>query len=186
LPKSDQLLKVQNELKRLGEENARLKALLAQHGIAWDGPIAPDLVAVPKELAPVPPQFTIEDKIVLFRRLFRGREDVFPRRWESAKGASGYAPVCGNEWKPGMCCKPKVKCGDCAHRLLLPLTNQVFYDHLAGQHTIGVYPLLQDDTCFFLAVDFERQRCTRLDFLCRTGSGPLSQAAWRRACQLHL
>lgn len=54
-----------------------------------------------------------------------------------------------------MCCKPKVKCGNCSHRLLLPLTNQVFYDHLAGQHTIGVYPLLPDDTCLFLAVDFD-------------------------------
>ena len=173
--------------RRLEEENARLKKLLASYSICWDeGPVVP----FPSSPVPSPPasshQLTPPEKISLFRRLFRGREDVYPRRWESAKGASGYAPVCGNEWKPGMCCKPKVKCGDCAHRLLLPLTNQVFYDHLAGQHTIGVYPLLQDDTCFFLAVDFERQRCTRLDFLCRTGSGPLSQAAWRRACQLHL
>lgn len=155
MPKNNLPLNVQDELKRLHEENARFKALLAQHGIAWEGPSTSDLVAVPQELAPVPAQFTIEDKIVLFRRLFRGREDVYPRRWESVKGASGYSPVCGNEWKPGMCCKPKVKCGICAHQLLLPLTNQVFYDHLAGQHTIGVYPLLPDDTCFFLAVDFD-------------------------------
>ena len=139
LPKNDRLLNVQDELRWLHEENARLKALLAQHGIPWEGSITSDLAALPQELAPAPSHFTIEDKIVLFRRLFRGREDVYPRRWESAKGASGYSPVCGNEWKPGMCCKPKVKCGNCAHRLLLPLTNQVFYDHLAGQHTIGVY-----------------------------------------------
>jgi superfamily II DNA or RNA helicase len=155
LPKSDQPLNIQDELKRLHEENARLKELLAQHGIDWEGPITPDLVTVPQGLAPVPSHFTIEDKIALFRRLFRGREDVYPRRWESAKGTSGYSPVCGNEWKPGMCCKRKVKCGDCAHRLLLPLTNQVFYDHLTGKHTIGVYPMLPDDTCFFLAVDFD-------------------------------
>ena len=155
LPKNDHLLNVQDELRRLHEENTHLKALLAQHGIAWEGPITPDLAALPQELAPVPSHLTIEDKIVLFHQLFRGREDVYPRRWESAKGASGYAPVCGNEWKPGMCCKPKVKCGNCAHRLLLPLTNQVVSDHLAGQHTIGVYPLLPDDTCFFLAVDFD-------------------------------
>ena len=77
-PKSDKPLNVQDELKRLHEENARLKALLAQHGIVWEEPTTPDLVAVPQELAPVPSHFTIQDKIVLFRRLFRGREDVYP------------------------------------------------------------------------------------------------------------
>jgi hypothetical protein len=87
LPKNDPFLKVQDELRRLHEENARLKALLAQHGIAWEGPITSDLAAVPQELAPAPSHFTIEDKIALFRRLFRGREDVYPRRWESIKGA---------------------------------------------------------------------------------------------------
>lgn len=142
--------------RHLEEENARLKRLLTSHGICWDEiPVE----SFPSTAVPSPPtsslQLTPPEKIALFRRLFRGREDVYPRRWESAKGASGYSPVCGNEWKPGLCCKPKVKCGDCAHRLLLPLTNQVFYDHLAGQHTIGVYPLLPDDTCFFLAVDFD-------------------------------
>lgn len=86
-----------------------------------------------------------------------------------------------------MCCKPKVKCGDCAHRLLLPLTNQVFYDHLAGTHTIGVYPLLPDDTCCFLAIDFDEadwredakafmQSCTELAIaaaleISRSGNG---------------
>jgi len=66
LPKNEPFLKVQDELRRLHEENARPKALLAQHGILWEGPITPDLVAVPQELAPVPSHFTIEDKIVPF------------------------------------------------------------------------------------------------------------------------
>jgi len=153
--KNDQGLKIEDELKRLREENAHLKTLLARHGIFWTKLIDPDPLPVPQELVPIPPHNTTGDKITLFRRLFRGREDVYPRRWESAKGTSGYSPVCGNEWKPGICGKPKVKCGDCSGRLLLPVTDQVFYDHLAGKHTIGVYPLLLDDTCLFLAVDFD-------------------------------
>ena len=45
---------------------------------------------------------TIENKIALFRRLFRGRSDVFPIRWENRKtGRSGYAPACANEWRRG-------------------------------------------------------------------------------------
>ena len=96
------------------------------------------------------------EKVALFRRLFRGRTDVYPIRWESkTSGKSGYAPACANEWRAGVCEKPRIKCGDCTHRLLVPLSDAVIYDHLAGQHTVGVYPLLEDDTCHFLAVDFD-------------------------------
>jgi hypothetical protein len=128
---------------------------LTQHGIAWEKPAIPEPVSAPTESAPAPTHFTTDDKIALFRRLFRGREDVYPQRWESAKGTSGYSPACGNEWKPGVCHKPRVKCGDCNQRQLLPLTDQVIYDHLAGKQTIGVYPLLSDDSCYFLAADFD-------------------------------
>jgi len=97
-----------------------------------------------------------EEKVSLFRRLFRGRTDAYPVRWESkTTGQSGYAPACANEWRAGVCEKPRIKCGDCANRLLIPLSDAVIYDHLAGEHTVGVYPLLEDDTCYFLAVDFD-------------------------------
>jgi hypothetical protein len=155
LPKCDHALSEQDELRRLREDNARLKALLTQHGIPWEEPITPEPVLAPPEPAPVPTHFTTDGKIALFRCLFRGREDVYPQRWESAKGTSGYSPACGNEWKPGVCQKPRVKCGDCNQRQLLPLTDQVIYDHLAGKQTIGVYPLLTDDSCCFLAADFD-------------------------------
>ena len=92
----------------------------------------------------------------MFRRLFRGRTDVYPVRWEGkTSGKSGYAPACANEWRAGVCEKPRLKCGDCSHRLLVPLSDAVIYNHLAGEHTVGVYPLLEDDTCHFLAVDFD-------------------------------
>ena len=58
-----------------------------------------------------------EDKIALFRSLFRGREDVYPRRFESRKtGKKGYSPVCANEWLEGICEKPKIKCAECHAR----------------------------------------------------------------------
>lgn len=145
----------QDELRRLREENARLKDLLTQHGIAWEEPTATAPVPAPTESASAQTRFTTDDKIALFRRLFRGREDVYPQRWESTRGASGYSPACGNEWKPGICHKPRVKCGECSKRALLPVTDQVIYDHLAGKRTIGVYPLLTDDGCCFLAADFD-------------------------------
>jgi len=102
-------------------------------------------------------------KITLFRSLFRGREDVYPRRFESRKtGKSGYAPACANEWVRGICEKPRIKCAECPHRQFLPVTDEVIRWHLSGNDgdgqpfVAGVYPLLQDETCFFLAVDFDK------------------------------
>lgn len=101
------------------------------------------------------------EKIALYRSLFCGREDVFALRWQSAKtGKSGYSPACGNEWKPSVCIKPKGHCSDCKHRELLPLTDERIDRHLRGKDelgrdVIGVYPILPDDTCRFLALDFD-------------------------------
>lgn len=106
---------------------------------------------------PKPSGLSNHEKITLFRRLFRGRADVFPVRWESKKtGNSGYTPACGNEWAAGICDKPRIKCSDCGHRMLLALSDRAIYQHITGKQTIGVYPLLTDDTCHFLAVDFDQ------------------------------
>lgn len=131
-------------------ENARLIALLESHGIPWQQPAVPPAVEV--EFS----KLSTSEKVALFRRLFRGRTDVYPVRWESkTTGKSGYAPACANEWRAGVCHKPRVKCSDCDNRLLVPLSEAVIYDHLAGEHTVGVYPLLANDTCHFLVVDFD-------------------------------
>lgn len=137
-----------DELARLRAENARLIALLEAHGIAWHAP-AP--IREPSATL----SLTTDEKVALFGRLFRGRTDVYPVRWESKTGKSGYAPACANEWRPGICEKPRIKCSDCQQRQLLPLTDQVLFDHLAGRHTIGLYPLLSGDVCHLLAVDFD-------------------------------
>lgn len=66
-----------------------------------------------------------EDKIALFGALFRGREDVYPRRFESTTtGRSGYQPACANEWVRGVCGKPKTKCALCGQRKFLPSSQR--------------------------------------------------------------
>ncbi len=140
------------KLEQLQQENTRLIALLEAHGIEWRQrkPIA--LASRQQESS----RLSTAEKVALFRRLFRGRTDIYPVRWESkTTGKSGYAPACANEWRAGLCEKPRVKCGDCSNRLLIPLSDAVIYDHLAGKHIVGVYPLLEDDTCYFLAADFD-------------------------------
>jgi superfamily II DNA or RNA helicase/very-short-patch-repair endonuclease len=103
-------------------------------------------------------------KIELFRSLFRGRADVYPRRFESRKtGKAGYQPACANEWVRVVCEKPRIKCADCPNRRLLSVTDEVIRWHLSGRDhqgrnfVMGVYPMLQDETCHFLAVDFDRE-----------------------------
>jgi superfamily II DNA or RNA helicase len=97
------------------------------------------------------------EKVFLFRELFRGRMGVFPKRWVNAKkGTKGYAPACANEWLRGVCGKPRIKCGECPNQAFIPVTDQVILEHFQGRHVAGVYPLLEDDTCWFLAVDFDK------------------------------
>jgi hypothetical protein len=116
------------------------------------------------EASPVHQHSAADAKIRLFRSLFRGRDDVYPRRFESRKtGKSGYAPACGNEWVRGICEKPRIKCADCLHQRFLPMTDEVIRWHLSGSDpagqpfVAGIYPMLQDETCFFLAVDFDKE-----------------------------
>ena len=140
-------------LTELQAENARLIAILESHGIVWQSPPMP---AASAQAELEPSKLNTDEKVALFRQLFRGRADVYPIRWESkTTGKTGYSPACANEWRPGVCEKPRIKCTDCGNRQFIPLSDAVIYDHLAGEKTLGVYPLLTDDTCRFLAVDFD-------------------------------
>jgi len=106
------------------------------------------------EATPIPTSSA--DKVRLFRGLFRGREDVFPTRFVAKKtGKPGYAPACRNKFVEGVCKLPKIKCGDCSNQAFVPVDNDVVLGHLTGRHVMGVYPLLDDETCWFLAVDFD-------------------------------
>lgn len=143
------------KIKSLEEENQHLRRLLKKHGIPFaKNPDKPEQKhGTP---SPSPAEYSVEGKISIFRKLFRGRTDVYPVRWASQNGKSGYSPACANEWRTGVCAKPRIKCADCDHRRLLPVNDEVIYKHLSGEITIGVYALLPDDYCWFLAVDFDK------------------------------
>ncbi|MGN0587476.1 MAG: TOTE conflict system archaeo-eukaryotic primase domain-containing protein [Oscillospiraceae bacterium] len=69
-----------------------------------------------------------QNKINLFRSLFKGREDVYALRWYNVKTEkSGYSPVCSNKWLPGVCNMTKVKCADCNYRSYTPLDDKAIY-----------------------------------------------------------
>jgi len=145
---------------RLREENARLRQLLTEHNI----PIPPTEPAMqswvkPVEVLPLEErQERARKRIALFRSLFRGREDVYPRRWESPDSRSGYTPAAQKDWKAINRSKPEDrKKVDQKTRKFFPLTDSVIENHLLGKETIGVYPLLADETCWFLAVDFDKK-----------------------------
>jgi superfamily II DNA or RNA helicase len=96
------------------------------------------------------------EKIRLFMSLFSGRDDVYARRWENKKkGTSGYSPYCFHEWERGLCSKPKGKCSDCRNKAYATFDEKVVEDHLRGNIVAGVYPMLPDETCRFLAIDLD-------------------------------
>ena len=95
-------------------------------------------------------------KIRLFMSLFRSRDDVYAKRWENKnKGTSGYSPVCLNQWQSGVCGKPKIPCSKCENKLYAALDEDVIENHLRGNIVVGIYPMLPDETCRFLAMDFD-------------------------------
>lgn len=97
-------------------------------------------------------------KIALFRSLFHGREDVYARRWESPDGRSGYSPNTERDWRSYYAAKTEDrKRIDRETRKNIPLDDDEIHSHLAGKHTLRVYPLLLDETCWFLAVDFDKK-----------------------------
>ena len=170
----------------LEQENALLKQVLKKNGIpfpnenVFDKPSAEgksrSVCTMPRrgndgceETNDNPPsakyRLSVQEKLDLFSSLFRGRMDVFARRWYSAStGKSGYQPVCHNEWSFGLCDKKQHKCAECPNREFEPLTSEQIYRHLEGKDelardVIGLYSILEDNTCYFLCADFDDKNC---------------------------
>src|SRR5439155_2609592 len=145
------LIELENQQKAAQKRLASLRGQLAVTHSAATSRVP--LLAVGAAVIPTTPA----EKVSLFRSLFRGREEVFPTRFESKRtGKSGYAPACTNKFVPGVCELPRIKCGECPNQAFLPFNDQAILDHLQGRHVMGVYPLLSDETCWFLAVDFDK------------------------------
>lgn len=152
--------KLINECNTLRIENEELKSILRQHGIVYP---KEDLFSNKKFPAV---KLSLDEKITLFRSYFKGRDDVFARRWFSkTTERSGYQPVCINEWRRGICDKKKYKCAECPNRSFASLTDQDCYRHLEGKDengcdVIGFYVILPGNKCTFLCADFDDKNCT--------------------------
>lgn len=166
----DDLLTRYNKLLRqyevLHKENEVLRSLLKIHGVEYETRMKEDMNKPIYSLVSVPTiTLSIDERIRLFQSLFKGREDVFARRWFSKiTGKSGYQPVCINEWKQGICDKKKYRCAICPNRNFAPLTTQDMYRHLEGKDeyccdVVGLYAIMQDNNCAFLCADFDDKNC---------------------------
>src|SRR5262245_59703635 len=111
---AEEIAKEEKRLRHLEAEKedveARLRKLRAEFAALGAGPVlsleVPVLSASPIPRTPL-------EKVTVFRSLFRGRSDVYPKLWVNAKtGKKGYSPACRNEWVRGVCEKPRVKCGE--------------------------------------------------------------------------
>ena len=156
------------EVERLRKENNCLRAQLEATASKSSGKTPEDLKIVEKThceesiahnfKSVVDNSSDSPAKIHLFMSLFKGRSDVYAKRWENKnKGTSGYSPVCLNQWQAGVCKKPKNTCSKCKNKDYATLDENAIENHLRGNIVAGVYPMLQDETCHFLAVDFDEE-----------------------------
>lgn len=154
-------------LHELEEENKRLKSLLAEHGIPFEACAHDGSPVASQSSTPTASTvfLSLQEKVELFQSLFKGREDVFAQRWYSdTTKKSGYQPVCEREWNREFCDKRKYKCSECPNRKFAPLSYEHIFNHLAGKDVygrdvVGLYPMLNDNTCYFLCTDFDDKSC---------------------------
>lgn len=169
----------EKELSRVKAENKMLRDLL--------GINKSEKIEVEKFHFAITNKSSANDKIKLFRNLFKGQNGVYAIRWENKQGKSGYSPLCKNRWNKAKCNLPKIHCRECRNKDYETLSDNVLYDHLTGKKVVGIYPLLQNDCCNFLAIDFDKhdwkkdvnafyQTCKKMDVpssieISRSGNG---------------
>jgi len=114
--------------------------------------------STPQQPNPVVNNRTLTDKIALFKNYFCGRDDVYAKLWINNKtGKRGYSPVCKHEWDRALCQKPMIKCSECPNQGFLSPDESAIKQHLTGGQVMGIYPMLKNESCHFLAMDFDKE-----------------------------
>ncbi len=145
-------VEIETRLRELRQEEKRLLVELADVVASEAEKLTGPLGKPARSLTPTSP----EEKISLFEYLFVCRKEVFPKLWENYKtGKKGYSPACDNEWRSGICDKPKVKCSECPNHAFPLLEANAIRRHLEGSETLGTYAIREDGSCAFLAADFD-------------------------------
>jgi superfamily II DNA or RNA helicase len=197
-------IELNKRYQQLLNENSKLKALIDEYRSRF-GPLEKDLLKksqanfnsqqipsaeqtdnteiIHNHSSPV-------EKIKLFLSLFKGRQDVYARLWQNQAGKSGYSPVCLNEWDRELCKKPQIKCTACKNQNFVPWNAIAVNSHLRGEDVLGIYPLLNDETCYFLAIDFDgegwREDVTVLRNTCLKNNIPVAVERSRSGNGAHL
>jgi len=191
-PESKKLHELETYVRRLEAENRALRAELNKDAAAQRDsrveevsvhavPLS-DLLPKQKDHDQVKPHgssilLSPDAKIQLFQTRFAGRNDLYARRWESRDGnKKGYAPVCSNEWREGICNKPRVRCHECQHRAFEPVTDGVIRKHLTGVEVVGLYALDLQSRCRFIVADFDHEGWQDDTCACRGGLREVREA----------
>ena len=131
------------EAKRLINEINELKKLL----ISYDNQFKKNI--------------TNDEKVNIFMNYFRGRDNIYPYLSIDKKDPNKiyYMPKCANEWNKNVCNKTMgKKCNNCQYWIDKPIDKEVIRNHLFNNSPIGIYPMLEDETCYFLAFDFDDKK----------------------------
>ena len=146
----------------LEEENRILKEENKQLKLKFVAESAIEYMQVSADAAPPNHQISSDykltqssssyQKISLYLSLFKGRSDVCAKKW---KNKPGYSPYCYNDFRPGICNKPKIKCTGCSNSNFAQLNHEQLKKHLLGEIVLGLYPMTTKDTCYLLAMDFD-------------------------------
>lgn len=152
------IMALQRRIAELETEISRLRELLSQHNIHdTDSTVPPQ-----DECRIIFPEITAWHAKTLYS-FFKGRKDVYSKRNTNKDGKGVYYPVCRNFWQLGKCPRRdgvKTRCMDCENREWIPLNQRVLIRHLKGEDlkgadVVGIYPLLENETCNFLVFDFD-------------------------------
>lgn len=143
---------LENQIRQLQEE---LERLLAEVHLEDSRDISGLALQSPEETVNFPwldQTSSSEDKIRLYLSMFKGRQDICAKRW---RNKPGYSPYCHNDFRPGVCQKPRIRCSDCQVSDFVPLGTEQIREHLTGQQVLGLYPMTKADTCYLLAMDLD-------------------------------
>ena len=127
---------------KLKQENKYLKKLLKQSNISFE---------IPKIVSPL--NIPDNDKISIYLSYFIGRDDIFSYEYYTKDGKRTFSPACKN--RPNLTGFCPNKCSECSNKQYAGITEKEIKRHLYGVDTFGIYPLMKDDCCQLLAVDFD-------------------------------
>lgn len=147
-------ISIESKIKKIDEQIALLSKLKSQYAEKLSG-LGKEETIAPKISNNNQPFI---DHALLLKDYFRGRDDVYAKLWVNNRtGKRGYSPVCKNEWVRSLCRKPAIKCSECPNQQFLPFDEVAIRQHLDGRQVIGVYPMLKNESCYFLAIDFDKE-----------------------------